>query len=265
MGSTTNKIYEDEMSVPANIILSQPSVYKGIFSGDKADYGDNITVEITINNPSSGDITVEKITDIIPQKYNVHLPVGSMLNCSFDNSSRVMTCNVSIVITKGGSAKFYYNITPTSALNCPIDGCELNIANLTPTITSRDNCGKDYTTQGFSSGVVNVYPPILTATKTASTSPVQPGQTFTYTITIKNEQTNAKGTAYNVTVNDEIPSQLGYITAVSSKGTLSISNVSNNYTFTTDASLGPGDTMTITITVKAKSCPSNTTVTNKAT
>ncbi|PKP55179.1 MAG: hypothetical protein CVT89_09200, partial [Candidatus Altiarchaeales archaeon HGW-Altiarchaeales-2] len=118
------------------------------------------------------------------------------------------------------------------------------------TVTTKDECNNettDLTTTPAQS--ITVYPPILKASKSANKIQLELGETLTYTITIKNEQTNAKGTAYNVIVSDNIPSNFEYINATLDGNP--IPNLSSNpYTFNV-GKFTPSTTRSLVITVRA--------------
>ncbi len=80
-------------------------------------------------------------------------------------------------------------------------------------------------------------------TKAASKEEIKPGETFTYTITVKN---NGPGAAETVKVRDELPSSLTFVEADPSVGTW-------NTPFWTIGTLESGVTKTLTLSVTAKS------------
>ncbi len=83
----------------------------------------------------------------------------------------------------------------------------------------------------------------LEVTKTASKNPVKPGETFTYTITLKN---NGPNTAANVIVEDVLPSSLNLVEVNPSEGTWNAPNWSVG-------NLSNGATKTLSMTVSVKS------------
>ena len=84
----------------------------------------------------------------------------------------------------------------------------------------------------------------LTVTKDSSSSSVNVGQTFTYTIRVTNTTTTP---ITNVVIRDFLPEQVRLINVVSSKGTVNQSNpIVNSINV-----LNPMETVTLTITVIA--------------
>jgi uncharacterized repeat protein (TIGR01451 family) len=108
--------------------------------------------------------------------------------------------------------------------------------------------GEANTANDTATDVANVLPLVdadVAITKAASPNPVLQGNALTYTLGVMN---NGPAIATNVTVTDTLPSQVSYVSAISSQGTCS--QASGTVTCSVGA-MASGATATITITVTA--------------
>ncbi len=222
---------------------------------------------IDSNAPASGDVTI-LATDI---------PVSGANNHSFDVGYSAAACSLSVSAFAGAcvSATNTYNVTgqftfsnaPTSGtLSATIGGSSSTPITMIGTTTSPQSYtitgltadGASHTVSAsFSasptcSGTVNytapnsctvVGQPDLQLTKTSSATSVNSGQTFSYTITLRNNGTLA---ATGVQVRDLLPASLSYVSSTASQG--SYDNVTGIWTVGTVA-VGASLTLTINVTV----------------
>jgi uncharacterized repeat protein (TIGR01451 family) len=145
----------------------------------------------------------------------------------------------------------------------PSQALQPGIAYLVDLRNVADICGDRLggsTAVTFTTAFAVIPPPDLTISKTASPSPVTGGGTLTYTLTAQ----NATGTtdALNVTVTDALPSGVSFTSCSVSTGGCSTLNGTVTALFGT---LAGGASATLTITTKAPTVTSSTTITNMAT
>ncbi|HLN99026.1 MAG TPA: lamin tail domain-containing protein [Pyrinomonadaceae bacterium] len=113
--------------------------------------------------------------------------------------------------------------------------------------------------QNSSSGCLDTSSADLAITKTDSPEPVIVGAELTYTLTITN---NGAGLAQNVTVTDDLPSAVTFVSCSSSGG--GICGGAENKRMVTFTSLGSGAAAVITIVVRPDG-PAGTSISNTAT
>ncbi len=143
-------------------------------------------------------------------------------------------------------------MTITVTVNAGVSGNIVNTATISTTTTDTDaNNNTDDATINVTIPVIETDMAIV---KTASETDLEPGDTFTYTITLTN---NGPDDAENVTVNDIIPTDLTVISTNPSTGTWSAPTW-------TVGDFAVGDTETLVFTVEVNSGVSGV-VTNTAT
>lgn len=114
--------------------------------------------------------------------------------------------------------------------------------------------------QGSTSGCLDTSLADLSITKTDAPDPVQTGSDVTYTITVTN---NGPGVAQNVSVTDNLPSELTFVSCNSTAGGV-CGGTGNNRTVTFPSPLAIGSSATITIVATANGTGSAT-ISNTAT
>jgi uncharacterized repeat protein (TIGR01451 family) len=187
------------------------------------------TVSVTNNGPSAASSVV--LTNVLPT--SVILNSASVSQGTFVSSGNAIVCNLG-VISSGGSAVVNIIVTPT-ALGAII-------ASATVAATQTDPVPGNNT----SIAMATVSPAAdLGVTLVTSPGSVIFGSNFLYGIIVTNRGPN---TATGVTLNDTLPSGLGFISAIASQGTITSSG--NFLTFNV-GSLGNGGVATATITMAA--------------
>ncbi|PKP59994.1 MAG: hypothetical protein CVT89_00580, partial [Candidatus Altiarchaeales archaeon HGW-Altiarchaeales-2] len=262
--------YSDETKLPVEILAQTPNVYKVLNSSNNsgiADYGNNVTLTIKVQNPSQGNMVIKSITDIIPENFTFVTSDYSQ-NCTYNSATRILNCTLNINRLPGSIFNFSYIISPTSNVSEGI--YQLNMWDKA-NVTTADACGKETTTPSvYSPDILEIRAPHLVISKSANISSLEPGNYVNYTITIENIQTGSKGTAHNITVKDEIPIQFEFISASAAKGGNSLavnhdcSSSNNLCTFNISVALAPQEVVTMRIKVLAKSVLTDTSTDNYA-
>ena len=223
--------------------------------------GDIITYTLTFTNTgnpitSPGAAYNVVLTDTLP-------PQVSFLNCTAPNG----TCTHSsgtVVYTR--TNQLNYNATDTITITVQVDPSLTSSVTFTNTavLDYQDGYGNQYP-QVQASDSVTINQPNIVLSKTDGVTTATPGQLLTYTLTFTN---TGVGPAHNITISDTLPVELVSATCTSGSlgGTCSVSGSSVTYTAPTTATLGVGQSSTITITAQIPiTLTSGATLTNTAT
>ncbi|MBS2548150.1 DUF11 domain-containing protein [Catenulispora sp. NL8] len=199
--------------------------------------GQNFTYQISVENKGPDPARNVKISDPLPSKVAF---VSSADGCTGTaGNGGTVTCGPEATVAANGTKS--WTITVKLDPSYTGDGSDQgNVA--TP---SAD-------TPGTMTPSDPAYPkgPItptaaLVATKTASTTPVKPGETYTYTVTVKN---NGPSTAAAVGATDPLPSKVSFVS--SADGCTGTAGNGGTVTCGPQASLLPGASKSWTFTVK---------------
>ena len=223
--------------------------------------GDIITYTLTFTNTgnpitSPGAAYNVVLTDTLP-------PQVSFLNCTAPNG----TCTHSsgtVVYTR--TNQLNYNATDTITITVQVDPSLTSSVTFTNTavLDYQDGYGNQYP-QVQASDSVTINQPNIVLSKTDGVTTATPGQLLTYTLTFTN---TGVGPAHNIVISDTLPVELVSATCTSGSlgGTCSVSGSSVTYTAPTTATLGVGQSSTITITAQIPiTLTSGATLTNTAT
>lgn len=160
----------------------------------------------------------------------------------------------------------YINIDYTARMNPTTANMagvtRTNTAKLSWMLTSKampGNAGGTWDTSSSTASVTNtVYEPAMKVAKTVDDATVEPGQTFTYTVTASNNNGTYLFPAYNLTVTDQVPAKVivdqSTLTAISG-GTVVISGTNpdgsgGTITWTVPGPIAANDHVTFTYSAK---------------
>ena len=212
----------------------------------KADPGDQFTYTITYKNNGTGVATNVKITDTIPADVNFvssSPPYTSV-------SGNTYTWDIGTLNPGQGG-------TITIIVEVKVRTPDRTLLRNEATLYYADANGNDYTPMTDTADVT-VTAPVMEFSKTVGVTTADPGDQFTYTITVENTGT---GNACCVWVNDTIPADVIFVSSNPSYTSVS----GNTYTWYLGW-VNSLDKVTITITVKVKvGTPDRTLLRNIAT
>ena len=160
------------------------------------------TITITNNGPSTEPAGV-RFTDTIPAG-----TVGSETEADCAIAAGVFTCTTAATIASGASKSYQLTLAVPSGY---APATVVNTANITvrpitdPDLTNNSATDTDNVTRSAD----------LSITKTDSADPVNPGQAFTYTLTVTN---NGPSDAATLTVSDTVPAQFTVTNVTSPSG-----------------------------------------------
>jgi uncharacterized repeat protein (TIGR01451 family) len=225
--------------VKVDVICATPDVkVTKSASTTSVNAGGSVTFTIEAKNVGGGTANNVAITDTIPSGLTI---TGTSASCT--TSGQKVTCNVGD-IAAGGTKSVTITVTAT-AVACP------EVSNFASVSAGNEPAGNTGNNTSNTVKVTVVCPNPDVSIRKSSDAPnggVQPGDSFTYTITV-----NSVGgaTANNVVVSDTIPAGLT-ITGTSNACSVSGQNVTCAL-----GNLAGGDHASVTITVKATdgACP----------
>ncbi|WP_416970237.1 isopeptide-forming domain-containing fimbrial protein [Streptomyces sp. 4F14] len=194
-------------------------------SPTSVNYGSTTVFTVTVTNNGPSAATGVQVTDQLPSGLTY---VSDDANGAYNSGTGVWTVGA---LANGASATLHITarMTSTSAQTNTVSQATSNGTDPTPC----SNCA---------SATVTPVAADLATTKSATGTPVAPGQTFQYQITVTN---NGPSAAANVSVTDTLPSQLAFVSS-SSGCTASGQSV----TCPQIASLANGSSQTFTITAR---------------
>ena len=204
------------------------------------DAGNTLTYTFTATNNGPCNATGVKISDTLPSDvtYVSATPsqgtasiAGGVLTVSLGNLADGATATTTVVVTVNSSASGTIPNTATIAGN----ENDPNMANNTSTVQTPVTADAD-----------------LAIVKTATPSPVNAGNTLTYTFTATN---NGPSNATGVKISDTLPSDVTYVSATPSQGTASIAGGVLTVSL---GNLADGATATTTVVVTVNSSASGT-------
>ncbi|MDX3386646.1 GEVED domain-containing protein [Streptomyces niveiscabiei] len=199
----------------------------------QVNYGSNTTFTLTVTNNGPSATSNVQVTDQLPSGLTY---VSDDSNGAYNSGTGVWNVG-SLPLGQSATIHITATVNSTSPQTNRITQATSSGSDPTPCATgSTANCA---------SATVTPVAADLATTKTATGTPIAPGQTFQYQITTAN---NGPSAATNVTVTDTLPSQLTFVSS-SSGCTASGQTV----TCPQIASLANGASQTNTITVKVPS------------
>ncbi len=162
--------------------------------GSVINAGDTATFTITVDNIGAGTATNVTVSDNLPDGINWNTPAAG---CSIDPPSgtvgQVLTCNLGDI--EPGDDPIVITVTGvTDAADCGELENTATVAAANEPETALDN--------NSDTATIIVECPNISIEKTADTSPINAGETASYTITVTNA---GPGTAFDVTVEDTLP------------------------------------------------------------
>ncbi|MBB4664233.1 SdrD B-like domain-containing protein [Conexibacter arvalis] len=204
------------------------SIRKAV-SSPTAKIGDTITYTLTARNDGPSWATDVVVTDTLPRQLELTgattsqgtcTTAGNALRCELGTlrPGQVETVTVTAVVHRSGT------IVNTAVIRSPGD---------------RDPSDNEDPEE------VRVPEPDLSIVKRASAATVQLGQTFTYTLTARN---NGPGVARDVVVRDRVPAQLAVVSTRTPVGTCATSRATVRCEL---GALAEGQAVPVTITVRA--------------
>ena len=223
--------------VSINVLSAVLSVSM-IADRNPAPVGLNFNYKATISNTGNASSTNTVLTDVLPTQVTFTSASSTQGTCSYASATRTVTCNVG-AIPAGGSAVVNITVKPR----------EEGTLNDTATITASQ---WDPAT-GNNSASVNGIPSQkivdLSVSKTDSVDPIFVGDNTTYTMTVKNSNTEINGTG--VTLSDNLPSGMTFVSGATSQGSLITPPVGSTGIVTANiGTMAPNAVVTVTVTVK---------------
>lgn len=248
--SSTSDPHTSNNSANKTITVRQPALNADLSITKTAESevipGQNLRYIITVTNNGPDDATGVRVTDNLPTTVNF------ISTYTINGTWSAPTWDIGN-LAKNTSAVLYINVTPK-------DGTTGSLANTASVASTTPDSNMD---NNISTVRVNVIEPEKSAdleiSKTASKNPVQPGETFTYTISVKN---NGPDAATNVSVQDILASSLTLVETNPAVGTWA----APNWTIGTLAS-GVTKSLILTVTVNPNASGSivNTTTVTSST
>jgi uncharacterized repeat protein (TIGR01451 family) len=190
---------------------------------------------ITISNPNASAVTLNSITDTLPQGFSYR--PGTTTGATTANptvSGRTLTWSGPIAVPANGSASLHFGVTVSTT---PGDYLNSATADATPFAVAPTG----------ETARITVLPAVeadVRITKLDSPDPVSIGQNVTYTLTVSNA---GPASATGVTVTDSLPAAVAFVSVNASQGTCT-------GTATVACSLGTipnGGSATVTVVARA--------------
>ncbi|HEX8710071.1 MAG TPA: Calx-beta domain-containing protein, partial [Pyrinomonadaceae bacterium] len=233
-----NHAAEDDQSsasVSAGVAQADLSLTKTV-NNPTPNVGGSVTFTITVSNAGPQAATGVQVKDQLPAGLTY---VSDNASGAYNSTTGIWTVGT---INASGSATLHITATVTSAAA----GGVSNTAQVNASDQSDPDStpGNNVTTEDDqSSATVTPLSADLSITKSDSPDPVAPGGTLTYTIVVTNNGPNA---AQNVTVTDNLPSEVTFTGCASQSGNGVCAGTGNNRTVTF-ASIASGASETITL------------------
>jgi len=219
--------------------------------------GQLLTYTLTFTNTGVGPAHNITISDTLPSEVSYQSCSLGSLAGSCSESGGTVTFTLTNPLAAGASASVTITVQVTTSGPATL----INSATLTYT-DSANNARPPVTATDTTTVPAQ---PNIVLSKTDGVSTAAPGQTLTYTLTFTN---TGPGAAHNIVISDTLPVELVSATCTSGSlgGTCSVSGSSVTYTAPTTATLGVGQSSTITITAQIPiTLTSGATLTNTAT
>lgn len=241
------------VNVAAGVAQADLSLSKSV-DNSTPNVNSNVVFTITLSNGGPTTATGVSVKDLLPAGLTY---VSDDSGGAYNPGTGIWTVGT---VNASASATLHITATVTSAAV----GGVTNIAE----VFASDQADPDSTpNNGLSeddraSATVTPLNANLSITKTDSPDPVAPGGTLTYTIMVTNGGSNA---SQNVTVTDNLPSDVTFVSCTSVSGNGTCGGTGNNRTVTF-TSIPNGTTETITLQTTASNTVTNgSTISNTAT
>jgi uncharacterized repeat protein (TIGR01451 family) len=232
--NTANNSASEAVNVSATVDVSM--VKQG---PSTAFIGDTITYQVTVSNSGTAKVNGMTVTDTVPSSLT-----GVTWTCTATSGSSCGTASGS-----GNDVSLTGNVAPSGAVTLTIAGTVATAAaGTTITNTASVAVPSGFTNNGTASDSVDtaIAPSadLATTKQVQGTTPVAPGRTFDYEITIAN---GGPSQATNVTATDVLPAMLSFVSGPDCSA--------NGQTVTCgpQATLDANDSHSWTITVKLSS------------
>ncbi len=242
--------------VPGNDSASQPTTVNttadlSIAKTDSADPvnpGQAFTYTLTVTNNGPSDASGLTVSDTVPVGFTISSVTSALGSCGYVGNLAI--CTLPLLPLSGT-----WTITVNVTVNASTPGGLYTNTATVSTTTADPAPGNNTATED------TVVTPAadLSIAKTDSADPVNPGQAFTYTLTVTN---NGPSDASGLTVSDTVPPQFTVTGASSGAG--SCGNVGNVVTCTLPTLANAG-TWAITVNVTVNASTPGGTYTNTAT
>jgi len=190
----------DNADVSISKIITGIALVKSV-SPQNVHAGDSFTYTIRASNTGTVEESNVTITDDLPAELGDNFTVNAgAFDCSASHDRHV-ACTLASLSENANSAVTITFTAPVVSSSITVR----NDANVSAHITAEGNTDETVTSTGYAD--VTIKPPLslLSVTKTASQTTVLEKDIFTYTVAVSN---NGLGTENNVTMTDEIPSDL---------------------------------------------------------
>ncbi|WP_331775854.1 LamG-like jellyroll fold domain-containing protein [Sulfurospirillum sp. 1612] len=247
---STSKLNATDYTIDLSVSLTAPTT---TIEAGKV-FHNHIT--LSNQNPSNEtDIyeTNEKIEYTLPTGASYNTSSGTGWSCTSDSTT--VTCTYAYAI---------HNASSSNTLDLQITAPS-SVGTITPSVTAvantipDPNSSNDTTSLTFSVGKSNLH-----ATKTASKTPLQLNEAFTYTINVTNPD---KGTttvaARDVTLSDTLPANISFVSFNSTPSGWSCSESSGTISCS-GLDLAVGDSKSLVINVKAPASSNEQPIANTA-
>jgi uncharacterized repeat protein (TIGR01451 family) len=215
----------DTVRPPADLSLSKADSPDPILAGQE------LTYTIAVANGGPGEATGVVVTDVLPGGSTLVSASATQGSCG---GATTVTCTLG-TLPSGQTATVTIKTKPTTA------GTISNTASAAAREADPDPLDNSATATTTVNPAADV-----AVTKSDSPDPVKVGQTLRYTVTVAN---TGPSSASGVTLNDQLPKNAGFGSAVTTQGSCSVKPAKRLVTCTL-GSLAPGGTATITITIK---------------
>ena len=203
--------------------------------------GDPIGFTIVVTNSGAGNATGVHVTDNLPAgiTWTADAPTGTAsASCSINTAPNpdVLTCDAAVMATGSSFSVHIHGVT--TPVNCgPVD----NSAAVT---TGNDGGDQD-------SASVTVQCPDVSVVKSPDGGNVNAGDNATFTIVVSNASGPGTGTAYDVTLTDNLPAGYTWTLGGANAADCSIDTVPNPDVLSCNfGDLAPGASRTVTLTTK---------------
>ncbi|WP_052337883.1 DUF11 domain-containing protein [Chloroflexus sp. Y-396-1] len=241
-----------------SVTINQPNIELSKTDGvTTAAPGQTLTYTLTFTNTGAGAAHNITISDPLPTGVSYQSCDAGALGGTCSASGGTVTFTLTNPLAAGGSA----SVTITGVVTA---GGPATLTN-TATLNYTDSANNPRPSVTASDTTTVPAQPNIVLSKTDGVTTAAPGQSLTYTLTFTN---TGAGAAHNIMISDVLPSELmlPICTPGSLGGTCSVSGSSVTYTAPTTATLGVGQSSTITITAQVPiTLTSGATLTNTAT
>ncbi|MFJ7207125.1 hypothetical protein ACIQWR_26770 [Streptomyces sp. NPDC098789] len=229
---------DNSATAPDTVVTARADVAalkEGVGSGPVAP-GQEFDYKITARNLGPSHTTSVKVADTLPAPLRF---VSSPDGCTA--SGQQLSCPVRAALNAGADASWTVRVRLDAAYEG--DGSDLgNVATVQHAVTDPQPANNTSAAAAPPGGVAAPRADLSLTKAAESRSPVAPGETFTYTVTVRNA---GPSVARRVSVTDPLPTSLAF---VSSAG--GCSAVGRDVTCAAEATLAPGGVRSWTFTVR---------------